>query len=141
MPATEEAVELAVTAADAADDVRATDVTLLEVADRLILADVFLLGTTSSDRQLQAASDRIEERLREQGRRPLRREGTAESGWVLLDYGDLVCHLFAEEQREFYGLDRLWADVPQRDIETGAPLEPAMPAAATRDTHQRELDR
>lgn len=123
MPATDEAVALAVTAADAADDVKATDLTILEVADLLALVDVFLLVSTASDRQLKAAAESIQERLQlEHDRKPLRREGTAEGGWLLLDYGDLVCHLFSTEEREFYALDKLWADVPRRDPRTGERL-------------------
>lgn len=129
MPATDEAVALAVTAADAADDRKATDLATLEVADVLAVVDLFLLATASSDRQIRAVVDRIEERLREDhDRRPLRREGDAASGWVLLDYGDLVCHVFGEEQRSYYALDRLWADVPRRDVRTGDRLESATPA-------------
>jgi len=131
VPATDEAVALAVTAADAADDVKATDLTILDVADLLALVDVFLLATASSDRQLKAMAERIEERLRTVDRKPLRREGTPASGWVLLDYGDLVCHLFSAEQRDFYSLERLWADVPRRDVLTGAPLAPDHRAAAS----------
>lgn len=131
MPATDEAVALAVTAADAADDVKATDLTILDVADLLALVDVFLLATASSDRQLKAMAEKIEERLREFDRKPLRREGTPASGWVLLDYGDLVCHLFSAEQRDFYSLERLWADVPRRDVLTGAPLDPDHLATAS----------
>lgn len=119
MPATDEAVTLAIHAADAADDVKATDLTIMDLADLLALVDVFLLATAASDRQLKAMGEKIEERLREDGRKPLRREGTAESGWMLLDYGDLVCHLFSAEQRGFYSLERLWADVPRRDVLTG----------------------
>lgn len=131
MPATDEAVALAVTAADAADDVKATDLTILDVADLLALVDVFLLATAFSDRQLKAMAERIEDRLRESGRKPLRREGTPGSGWVLLDYGDLVCHLFSAEQRDFYSLERLWADVPRRDVLTGAPLSSEHRSAAS----------
>ena len=76
-------------------------------------------------------AEKIEERLRGSDRKPLRREGTPASGWVLLDYGDLVCHLFSAEQRDFYSLERLWADVPRRDVLTGAPLDPAHQAAAS----------
>jgi ribosome-associated protein len=119
VPATDEAVALAVLAADAADDVKATDLAILDVADLLALVDVFLLATAASDRQLKAVAERIEDRLREADRKPLRREGTAEGGWILLDFGDLVCHLFATEQRDYYSLERLWADVPRRDVHTG----------------------
>ena len=131
MPATDEAVTLAVAAADAADDVKATDLTILDVADLLALVDVFVLVSTSSDRQLKAAAESIEERLRGLGRKPLRREGTPASGWVLLDFGDLVCHLFSTEQREFYSLERLWADVPRRDPRTGEPLAPARSSSSS----------
>ncbi len=129
MPATEEAVQLALAAADAASDVKADDVTILDVSELLVIVDLFLLATAGSDRQLKAIGDRIDERLREQGRRVLRREGTPEAGWVLLDYGDLVCHLFLAEQRGIYALERLWADVPRRDVVTG---EAQQPAAALR---------
>ena len=140
MPATDEAVALAVTAADAADDRKATDLQILEVADILGLVDVFLLATAGSDRQLKAVADRIEERLRDDAdRRVLRREGDAASGWVLLDYGDLVCHLLTAEQREFYDLERLWADVPRRDVRDGT-LQ-GSPSGATAVTSDRGSDR
>ncbi len=123
MPATEDAITLAVSAADAADDVKAADLRLLDVTDLLAIVDLFLLATASSDRQLKAVADRIEERLREQDRRPLRREGSPSAGWVLLDYGELVCHLFLPEQREHYALERLWGDVPRVDPRTGDRLD------------------
>lgn len=122
MPATDQAVRLALLAADGAADVKATDLALLDVADLLAIVDVFLLATTTSDRQLKAAADAIEDRLRDQDRKPRRREGSAASGWLLLDYGDVVCHLFSAEQRELYALERLWADVPRRDPQSGEPL-------------------
>lgn len=132
MPATDEAVALAVTAADAADDRKATDLAILEVADILAVVDLFLLATASSDRQLKAVADRIEERLHaDHGREVLRREGTPASGWMLLDFGDLVCQLFAEEQRDYYALDRLWADVPRRDVLTGERSEAPEPGAGS----------
>ena len=132
MPATGESVALAVAAADAADDVKATDLMILDVADLLAIVDVFLLASAGSDRQLKATGDRIEERLRAHDRRPLRREGTPEAGWVLLDYGDLVCQLFSTEQRDFYALERLWGDVPRRDVRTGEPLAPQTAFAGQR---------
>jgi ribosome-associated protein len=131
VPATDEAIALAVAAADAADDKKATDLSILEVADILALVDVFLLVTTASDRQLKAVAESIEEKLKDDHQRKvLRREGTAEGGWMLLDYGDLVCHLFSTEQREFYSLDRLWADVPRRDVHSGERLDAPTPVAA-----------
>lgn len=123
MPATDEAVALAVAAADAADDRKATELTIIEVADVLAVVDLFVLASARSERQLRAVADSIEDRLhREHDRTVLRREGTPDSGWLLLDFGDICCHVFAAEQRDFYALERLWADVPRRDPTTGAPL-------------------
>lgn len=120
MPAQSDAIELAVVAAAGADAKKATDLSLLDVADLLAVVDVFLLATTRNERQLKAAAESVEEQVRERlDRKPLRREGTPASGWFLLDYGDVVCHIFDDEQRDFYDLDRLWADVPRRDPVTG----------------------
>lgn len=120
MPAQSDAIELAVVAAAGADAKKATDLALLDVADLLAVVDVFLLATTRNERQLKAAAESVEEQVRERlDRKPLRREGTPASGWFLLDYGDVVCHIFDDEHRDFYDLDRLWADVPRRDPTTG----------------------
>jgi ribosome-associated protein len=127
VPAQNDAISFAVEAADAADDKKATDLTILDVADVLAVVDLFLLATTSSDRQLKAVVEAIEERARDQGRKPLRREGKAESGWLLIDFGDVVCHVFSHEQRDFYSLERLWADAPRIDPATGQRLAPVAP--------------
>ncbi len=125
MPASDEAVALGVAAAAAADERSATDAVLLEVADVLVVADLFLVVSVSNERQLGAVAQAIEEALHAHGRRPLRREGVPSSGWMLIDFGDLVCHVLHTEQREFYALERLWADVPHRDVATGAVIAPA----------------
>jgi ribosome-associated protein len=122
VPAEPDAIELAVDLVDAAEDKKAADPLLLEVADVLAVVDVFLLVTGTSDRQLKAVAESIEERARRHGRKPQQREGRAESGWMLLDFGDVVVHLFSPEQRDFYSLERLWADVPRIDRRTGARL-------------------
>ncbi len=122
MPASEEAVAAAVEAAAAAVDRLATDPVVLEVADVLVVADLFLLVTAGNERQVGAVVDAVDARLHTIGRAPLRREGTAASGWVLLDYGDLVCHVMLPEARERYALERIWGDVPQRDPATGERL-------------------
>ncbi|MEX2532966.1 MAG: ribosome silencing factor [Nitriliruptoraceae bacterium] len=127
MPATDEAVAAAVSAVDAAEDVKASNPRMFDVADVLALVDVFVMVTAGSDRQLRAVADRIEQQLREQDRKPLHREGSAEAGWLLLDFGDVVCHLFSEEQRDFYSLERLWADVAELDPHSGAVVVPATP--------------
>lgn len=120
MPAHAEAVDLAVVAVTGAEDRKATDLAVLDVADLMAVVDLFVLATTRNERQLKATVDSIEEQVREQlDRRPRRREGTPASGWFLLDYGDVVCHVFDDERRAFYDLDRLWADVPKRDPHSG----------------------
>ena len=132
MPAEPDAIGLAVDLVDAAEDKKAADPLLLEVADVLAVVDVFLLATATSDRQLKAVAESIEERARQQGRKPQQREGRAESGWMLLDFGDVVVHLFSPEQRDFYSLERLWADVPRIDTRTGDRL-PAVASVPSAD--------
>lgn len=128
MPAETDAIRAAVSAIAAAGEKKASDPVILEVADVLALVDVFAIATAGNERQLKAVVDEIERGLRDElDRRPLRREGSPQSGWVLLDYGDLVCHLFLPDQREFYALERLWADVPRRDVASGEQLEPLTP--------------
>jgi ribosome-associated protein len=124
VPAQPDAIELAIAAAAAADDKKATDLSILEVVDILAIVDLFVLATASNERQLKAVADNVEEQCRlDLDRKPLRREGTPESGWVLLDYGDVVVHLFDGSSRDFFALDRLWADVPRREILTGEIVE------------------
>jgi ribosome-associated protein len=125
LPATTEAVEAAVAATRAADEKKASDLEILEVADILAVVDLFALVTASNERHLKALADEVERALRDDlDRKPLRREGSAASGWMLLDYGDIVVHLFDEDQRGFYALERLWADVPRRDPFTGEQQAP-----------------
>ncbi len=135
MPAQSDAIELARVAVAGADDKKATDLAVLDVADIMAVVDVFVLASTRNERQLKAAAESIEDQVRERlDRRPLRREGTPASGWYLLDYGDVVCHVFDEDQRAFYDLDRLWADVPRIDPQTGeAGIAPAASGAPLGD--------
>jgi ribosome-associated protein len=113
MSATEEAAELARVAAQAAADKLATDIVLIDVSDRLAITDVFVVATGSNERQVEAIVDAVEEQARLAGHKPIRREGQRDGRWVLLDYGDVVVHVFLSETREFYGLERLWADAPR----------------------------
>ncbi|BEP15134.1 ribosome silencing factor [Acidothermaceae bacterium B102] len=112
MTATPRAVELATAAASAASDKLATDIVILDVSEPLVITDVFVLASASNDRQVRAVVDAVEERLRELGAKPLRREGHQEGRWVLLDFGDIVVHVQHAEEREFYRLERLWKDCP-----------------------------
>lgn len=125
MPAQQDAVEAAVAALAAADDKKGADPALLEVADVLGVVDLFAIVAGTSERHVKAVADAVELQLKQEHDRPvLRREGTAASGWVLLDYGDIVVHVFHTEQREVFDLERLWADVPRRDPATGEVTDP-----------------
>jgi ribosome-associated protein len=112
MPASERATELGLAAAQAAADKLASDVLLLDVSEQLVITDVFLLASAPSDRQVAAVVDNVEEKLRELGAKPLRREGEKEGRWVLLDFGDIVIHVQHQEERVYYALERLWKDCP-----------------------------
>ena len=112
MPATARAIELVVTAAEAAADKLADDILAFDVSDQLVITDAFVLCSASNDRQVKAVVDSIEERMLAVGAKPVRREGEREGRWVLLDFGDLVVHVQHAEEREYYALERLWRDCP-----------------------------
>lgn len=112
MAASEHARALLRTAAVAADSKQAIDLVALDVSGPLPLTDVFLLASGRNERNVLAIAEEIEERMLESGAKPLRREGRAEGRWVLLDFGDIVVHVFHEEDRMYYSLERLWKDCP-----------------------------
>jgi len=110
--ATPRAIELLQIAARAADDKQADDLVALDVSGPLPLTDVFLLATGRSERNVVAIAGEIEDAMLEAGVKTLRREGRAEGRWVLLDFGDVVAHVFHDEDRQYYALERLWSDCP-----------------------------
>ena len=112
MPASDRATELGLAAAQAAADKLASDILLLDVSEKLVITDVFLLASAPSERQVMAVVDAIEERLRDLGAKPIRREGEKDGRWVLLDFGDVVAHVQHQEERVYYALERLWKDCP-----------------------------
>jgi ribosome-associated protein len=103
--------------ARAARDKKAHGIQILDLAALSGIADYFLLCTGGSTTHVQTIADGVEATLKAEGHRVLHREGMADSGWVLLDYGDLVVHIFLPETRAFYALDRLWGDAPEVPIE------------------------
>jgi ribosome-associated protein len=115
VPASQRSLELALAAAQAAADKKASDIVILDVADQLVITDVFLLAAAPNERQVLAVVDSIEERLLglPEKAKPVRREGERSGRWVLLDYVDIVVHVQHTEEREFYALDRLWKDCPR----------------------------
>lgn len=121
MTASDTARDMVQIAARAADSKAATDLVALDVSEPLPLVDAFLIATGSTERNVAAIADAIEEDLLEKGFKRLRREGRSEARWVLLDFGDLVAHIFHAEERTYYGLERLWKDCPVIPIELPTP--------------------
>ena len=104
--------ELAHAIVNAADDKKASDIVMLDLRPVALIADYFVLCDGQSRRQLRAIADAIVQSLKELGERPLRKEGTPESGWMLLDYGAVVAHIFSPELRAYYDLESLWKEAP-----------------------------
>jgi ribosome-associated protein len=103
-------------AADAIFSKKGMDIVLLDVEGLFVLSDVFVIATGTSRPHVQSLAEHVEERmLQELGLKPLRSEGKAEAEWILLDFGDVIVHLFQSAPREFYGLERLWADAEKID--------------------------
>jgi ribosome-associated protein len=112
--------ELLAVVASAADSKQGEDLVALDVSGPLPLTDIFFLATGRNERNVQAIAGEIEDRMIEAGAKPLRREGRAEGRWILLDFGDVVAHIFHEEDRLYYSLERLWKDCPAIALELSA---------------------
>ena len=102
--------QLARAAVDIASDKKASDVILLDIRDVTTIADYFVICSGSNRRQIQAIADAIEEQLIEQGARVLHREGVSDAGWILLDFVDVIVHIFGPKEREYYHLESLWSE-------------------------------
>ena len=105
-----ESVQLAKAAVDIASDKKASDVLLLDIRDISTIADYFVICTGNNARQIQAIADALGEELKKQGAQLLYREGIADTGWMLLDFGDVIIHIFGPKEREYYRLERLWSE-------------------------------
>jgi ribosome-associated protein len=112
-PDAEESREAAVAAARAAAAKQAEHITILDVHGLIVITDYFVICSGATERQVRTIVEEIERALRDLGRKPVRREGESERRWVLLDYVDLVVHVFTEQEREYYDLERLWGDAPR----------------------------
>jgi ribosome-associated protein len=124
MTATDHALELVQIAAEAAVDKLALQVIAFDVSVQLAITDAFVLASASNERQVNAIVDEVEDKLRDAGAKPIRREGQREGRWVLLDYGEIVVHVQHEDERQFYALERLWRDCPSIPVP-----QPGPPAA------------
>ena len=98
---------------DVASDKKASDIVLLRTSELTTMADYFVICSGRSDRQIQALAGAIVDTLRDDGIRPIGIEGQASGRWVLIDYGAVIVHVFAPEEREYYGLERLWSQAQQ----------------------------
>lgn len=109
---------VAVAAARAAADKKASEVRILEVRDLLVITDYFVICSGATDRQVRTIVQEVAKVLGEAGLKPVRREGERDLRWVLLDFGDVVVHVFTQAERDFYELERLWSDAPAVEWET-----------------------
>ena len=106
-------IEAALLAAEASDSKKGLDILVLDLRALTTIADYFVLCSGSSTTQVGAIADEVEQRMAGAGRHPSHVEGQAESTWMLLDYGDVVVHVFEEQTRAYYALERLWGDAPR----------------------------
>ncbi len=103
---------MARTIVDVISDKKGEDIVLLDTRSISFIADYFVIATAESDRQLKAIADDIQKQRKAESVLPLGVEGKPASGWVLLDYGSVIAHLFSPEMREYYHLERLWSEAP-----------------------------
>jgi len=115
MPASKSVIELTQIAARAGADKFGEEMIAIDLSDQMVLSEVFLIITGANVRMVDSIADEVEEKLRQVGEKPARREGTDE--WVLLDYSDLVVHIQSKELRGYYMLDRLWNDCPTIELD------------------------
>ena len=109
--------EMAISAAKALDEKKGKEISAIEITDLTTLADFFVIATGASNTQINALCGAVEKAMKDQaGEDPLRREGHRDGTWVLLDYGCVTVHVFSEEAREFYSLERLWSDGKKLDL-------------------------
>jgi ribosome-associated protein len=108
-----EAKQAALLAASAAADKKGTDIVIVEVGPVLVITEYFVVVTGSNDRQVKAIVDEVEKRLKGAGLAVIGREGEQQATWVLLDFGEIVVHVFQPAERDFYRLERLWSDAPR----------------------------
>lgn len=117
MTASANAIKLTNIAANAAADKLGENIVALDVTELMPLTDVFLLASGRNERQVVSIADEIEEKMLEAGHKMLRREGKTQARWILLDFGDVICHVMHEEDRMYYSLERLWKDSPVVKLE------------------------
>lgn len=114
--------ELALAAAEAAAEKKARDIVILDMEKLSPITDYFVIASGTNKIQIQAIAEEIEDNLQDLGIQPLRKEGYREGSWILLDYANIVVHVFLEEERKYYDLERLWRDAPRLVYGENTPL-------------------
>jgi ribosome-associated protein len=109
-------LELARKAADILDQKKAADLCIIHIGELSAIGDYFVLATGTGTVQTRALADELDKRLSEEGVTPRRIEGYQSAAWILMDYHEVIVHIFVEETRKFYGLERLWSDAPVVDL-------------------------
>ena len=126
----------AISAAQAALEKKASDVVILEVSELTSVADYFVIGSGESERQVKAIAQNIEKIISSRFKRNPQIEGVGTSTWILLDYGDIIVHVFKTDIREYYGLEKMWSDAPQISIpEQESPV--SLSPQYAKGTHRR----
>jgi ribosome-associated protein len=110
-------IEIGMTAAKAISDKKGEYIVLIDISEQCSFADFFLNATASNERQLAALVGEVEDKLAQQGVLPKNIEGRANSGWMLMDYGDLIVNVFLPEQRDLYKLEKIWSDGKLTEID------------------------
>ena len=106
----DESRKMALIAVEALEDKKGNDITIIDISEISVLADYFIIAGGSNRNQIQAMSDSVEEALGRAGYLPKQIEGYQSAGWILLDFKDIIIHIFSKEDREFYDLERVWRD-------------------------------
>lgn len=140
MTASQISIDQATIAAKAADEKLGTNIAVIDVSNVMAITDIFVIASADNERQVASIVEEVEAELTDAGVEPKRREGNRENRWVLLDYGNFVVHVQRDAERDFYGLDRLYADCPVIAVE-GVP-EYQRPGTFSDDAEQtREAER
>ncbi len=111
-----ESLEIIKIAANAINEKKGREISAIKIGDLTVLAEYFLLCTATSSTQVRALCDEVEDKLEEAGLKPHHIEGKA-TGWVALDYGSVIIHIFGRQEREFYDLDKMWSDGERLDLD------------------------
>lgn len=106
-------MEYARVAAEAAEDKKARDLVILDISEMSVIADYFIICSANSRTQVRAVADAVRDKLEQHGLSCKSMEGKEDAKWILIDFGDVIVHVFMDEERNFFGLERLWGDAPR----------------------------